>query len=85
MTTIKVDDATFDKLRAASGTVLLTNEAGALAGEFHVKTELDPSQYIGRWMTDAEAARYVAEELPFAKLIPAAEVEQRLKELRKCS
>ena len=85
MTTIKVDDATFDKLRAAGGAVLLINEAGALAGEFRTQTELDPSQCIGHWMTDAEAARYVAEELPFAKLIPAAVVEQRLQELRKCS
>ena len=79
MTTIKVDDATFDKLRAASGTVLLTSEAGALAGEFHVITELDPSQYIGRWFTDEEVAEHLADPRRYT----AAEVEQRLRELRK--
>ena len=85
MTTVVIDATTRDKLRSAGGAVLLTDENGTLLGEFRPKSELDPSQYIGRWMTDAEAARYVAEELPAAKLIPAAEVEQRLKELRKCS
>ena len=85
MTTIVIDAATRDRLRAVSGPVTFTDEDGTLLGEFRPKTELDPAQYIGRWMTDAEAARYVAEELPAAKLIPAAEVEQRLQELRKCS
>jgi len=79
MTTIVIDDATFAKLRAAGGTVLLTNGSGAVAAEARVTTELDPSQFIGRWFTDEEVAASLADPRRYA----AAEVEQRLRELRK--
>jgi len=85
MTTIVIDDATFAKIRAAGGSVRLTNMSGAVAAEAQVTNQLDPSQFLGRWMTDEEAARYVAEELDSAECVTAAEVEQRLRELRKCS
>jgi hypothetical protein len=78
MTTLKVDDATFEKLRAA-GSVLVVSESGALAGEFRARADLDPSQYLGRWFTDEEVTAHLTDP----RRHTATEVEQKLRELRK--
>jgi len=78
MTTIVIDAATRDKLRAG-GSVFLIDETGAIVTEARAATQLDPSQFIGRWFTDEEVAASLADPRRYT----AAEVEQRLRELRK--
>lgn len=77
MTTVVIDDATRDRLRAGDS-VFLTDETGAIVGEARA-TPLDSSRFLSRWFTDEEVAASLADPRRYS----AAEVEQRLRELRK--
>ena len=83
MSTIVIDAATRDKLLAAGGVVEFRDEAGNLVGRF-ARTDGPPDappgyEIVGDWPSDEEIDRRLRE----SKRYSAAEVEERLRRLRK--
>jgi hypothetical protein len=83
MSTVVIDAATRDKILAAGGVVEFRDEAGNLIGRF-ARTDgppIPPAGYeiVGDWPSDEEIDRRERE----SKMYTAAEVEERLRQLRK--
>ena len=82
MTTVVADKTLLAQMRAATGPIFFVDEEGKPLGGFDPK--LLPTEYMGNdlvFETEAELEAYLAT----ATLVSAADVEQRLRELRKCS
>lgn len=78
MSTVTIDGATLEKLRAAGGeTVEMVDEAGNVVGRFVKHTRITTELLGDDWPSDEELDRRTRE----GKRVPAGQVEARLRNL----